>query len=169
MLLRYDDCGESHVVLRRAVASEPTNTTPLAMRWYNDPGVAPFDIFAGEEAGEWFRFNAPPGTFAIRVRAESTEPLRAWMNGAPMRDCGNGRFEAERPAAGGGLIEGATPECRGPREVLVYQRAQDRLEDRTAQVALQGVAQQFGDGNAEGSAAADEVDANIHPLFRSEK
>ncbi|MCA9162399.1 MAG: proteasome accessory factor PafA2 family protein, partial [Planctomycetales bacterium] len=27
-------------------------------------------------------------------------------------------FEAERPAAGGGLIEGATPECRGPRQVL---------------------------------------------------
>ena len=32
-------------------------------------------------------------------------------------------FEAERPAAGGGLIEGATPECRGPAEVLAYQRA----------------------------------------------
>ena len=28
-------------------------------------------------------------------------------------------FEAERPAAGGGLIEGATPECRGPREAVV--------------------------------------------------
>ncbi len=36
-------------------------------------------------------------------------------------------FEAERPAAGGGLIEGATPECRGPREAVTYQRAQDRL------------------------------------------
>ncbi len=33
-------------------------------------------------------------------------------------------FEA---TAGGGLIEGATPECRGPRELLLYQRAQDRL------------------------------------------
>ncbi|HUG68054.1 MAG TPA: proteasome accessory factor PafA2 family protein [Pirellulaceae bacterium] len=36
-------------------------------------------------------------------------------------------FEAERPAAGGGLIEGATPECRSPREAVTYQRAQDRL------------------------------------------
>lgn len=98
VLLRYDDCGESHVVLRRADASGPTTSTPLAMRWYKDAGVAPFDPFAGEGATEWFRFNAPPGTVAIRVRAESTEPVRAWMNGAPMRDCGNGRFEAERVA-----------------------------------------------------------------------
>lgn len=36
-------------------------------------------------------------------------------------------FRAERPAAGGGLIEGATPECRSPREAITYQRAQDRL------------------------------------------
>jgi proteasome accessory factor A len=36
-------------------------------------------------------------------------------------------FEAERPSAGGGLVEGATPECRGPREALAYQRAQDSL------------------------------------------
>ena len=36
-------------------------------------------------------------------------------------------FEAERPSAGGGLIEGATPECRTPKQLLAYQRAQDRL------------------------------------------
>jgi len=36
-------------------------------------------------------------------------------------------FETERPAAGGGLIEGATPECRSPRQVLAWQRAQDAL------------------------------------------
>jgi Pup amidohydrolase len=36
-------------------------------------------------------------------------------------------FETERIASDGGLIEGATPECRGPRQVVIYQRAQDRL------------------------------------------
>ena len=41
-------------------------------------------------------------------------------------------FEAERPAAGGGLIEGATPECRGPRVAVTYQRAQDRLLSEAA-------------------------------------
>jgi Pup amidohydrolase len=36
-------------------------------------------------------------------------------------------FETERPAAGGGLIEGATAECRGLRTLLAQQRAQDSL------------------------------------------
>jgi proteasome accessory factor A len=36
-------------------------------------------------------------------------------------------FETERPAEGGGLIEGATPECRSPRQLLAWQRAQDEL------------------------------------------
>lgn len=36
-------------------------------------------------------------------------------------------FETERPAEGGGLIEGATPECRSPRQLLAWQRAQDQL------------------------------------------
>lgn len=35
-------------------------------------------------------------------------------------------FETERMAADGGLLEGATPECRGARQVLTYQRAQDQ-------------------------------------------
>jgi Pup amidohydrolase len=41
-------------------------------------------------------------------------------------------FEAERVAAGGGLVEGSTPECRGPRQVLLYQRAQDEMLARSA-------------------------------------
>ena len=36
-------------------------------------------------------------------------------------------FEKYRQASRDGLIEGATPECRSPRELLAYQRAQDRL------------------------------------------
>lgn len=36
-------------------------------------------------------------------------------------------FEAERFSVDTGLIEGATPECRGPFEAVLYQRAQDRL------------------------------------------
>src|SRR5262249_26382548 len=37
-----------------------------------------------------------------------------------------------------GLIEGATPECRGPRQLLACQRAQDRLLAETAQAAGPG-------------------------------
>src|SRR5262245_28076582 len=39
-------------------------------------------------------------------------------------------FFAILPAAG--LVEGATPECRGPRQLLLYQRAQDVLLSRAA-------------------------------------
>lgn len=46
-------------------------------------------------------------------------------------------FETERPAAGGGLIEGATPECRSPRQLLACQRAQDQLLARAAEQAYQ--------------------------------
>ncbi len=44
-------------------------------------------------------------------------------------------FETERIASDGGLIEGATPECRGPGQVLLYQRAQDRLVAEAASEA----------------------------------
>lgn len=56
-----------------------------------------------------------------------TVPARHFKEGIFTANGGAVWFEAERPAAGGGLIEGATPECRGPREVVAYQRAQDRL------------------------------------------
>ena len=36
-------------------------------------------------------------------------------------------FEAERLSGEGGLIEGSTPECRGPRQLVAYQRAQDAM------------------------------------------
>lgn len=47
-------------------------------------------------------------------------------------------YEAVRPSSGYGLIEGATPECRSPRELLTYQRAQDALLRDAAQAADAG-------------------------------
>lgn len=41
-------------------------------------------------------------------------------------------FEAERPAAGAGLIEGSTPECRGAYQLLTYQRALDAMLSESA-------------------------------------
>lgn len=45
-------------------------------------------------------------------------------------------FETERPAEGGGLVEGATPECRSPRQLLAWQRAQDELLSSAAEAAF---------------------------------
>jgi len=76
-------------------------------------------------------------TGAIRRRV-LTVPAHHSKEGVFTANGGAVWFEAERPASGAGLIEGATPECRGPRQLLVYQRAQDRLlaeSARSAEVA----------------------------------
>ena len=56
-----------------------------------------------------------------------TVPAKHFKEGVFMATGGAVWFEAERPSAGGGLIEGTTPECRGPYQAIVYQRALDRL------------------------------------------
>ena len=56
-----------------------------------------------------------------------TVPAKHFKEGVFLATGGAVWFEAERPSAGGGLIEGTTPECRGPYQAIVYQRALDRL------------------------------------------
>jgi hypothetical protein len=61
-------------------------------------------------------------------------------------------FETERPAAGGGLIEGATPECRSPRDLLAWQRAQDELlAEAVAEASASAAALVKNDQDAEGN------------------
>ncbi|MFT7521437.1 MAG: hypothetical protein ACI9MC_003588 [Kiritimatiellia bacterium] len=58
-----------------------------------------------------------------------------------------------------GLVEGATPECRGPGDLLRYQRAQDRLLER----AIRRVQQRLPDGAKIGLRKnARDVDGNIY-------
>lgn len=45
-------------------------------------------------------------------------------------------FETGHPAENCGLIEGATPECRSPRQLLAWQRAQDELLSTAAEEAF---------------------------------
>jgi proteasome accessory factor A len=47
-------------------------------------------------------------------------------------------FETERPALGGGLIEGSTPECTSPRQLVIWQRAQDALLTEATHEAFGG-------------------------------
>ena len=86
--------------------------------------------------------DSPPSRFHLyqaliaRVRQHVlTAPAKHFKEGVFLANGGAIWFEAERPAAGGGLIEGATPECRSPREVLRYQRAQDQLLGQCARLA----------------------------------
>jgi proteasome accessory factor A len=56
-----------------------------------------------------------------------TVPARHMKEGVFHAAGGAVWFETERPAMGGGLIEGSTPECRSPRQLVAWQRAQDEL------------------------------------------
>jgi hypothetical protein len=62
----------------------PSQLRPLAIRWFGDPEVLPFDVQPGiaRPAG-WYQFQAPPGlrslTFAARGR------VRAWVAGKEMK------------------------------------------------------------------------------------
>jgi hypothetical protein len=97
VLVRYDAAGRGHFVMRKVDAQIPQARTKLAMRWYDDPGVIPFDVYAGHPSAEWFRFLSAPGTSAIRLQALGT--VEAWINGEPMKDRGDGRFVAVKAPA----------------------------------------------------------------------
>lgn len=67
-----------------------------------------------------------------------TAPARHFKEGLFLANGGAVWFETERPAAGGGLIEAATPECRGPGQTVAYQRAMDQLLSDAAAMTLLG-------------------------------
>ncbi len=96
ILVRYDQAGRGYFVLRRdGVSSTPRSRTPLSMTWFDDSSVIRFDVHAGDAPAEWFRFTAPPGLRAMKVTARGS--VEAWADGQPMRDAGQGRFEAASP------------------------------------------------------------------------
>ena len=70
-----------------------------------------------------------------------TVPARHMKEGVFHAAGGAVWFETERPASGGGLIEGSTPECRSPKQLLIWQRAQDELLAESVDDAFGGSVQ----------------------------
>jgi len=101
-LIRYDHAGRGHFVMRDQDQPEPKTSAPLAMRWYNDPGVITFDVYAGDQPREWFRFLSAPGTTAIRVQARGR--IEAWIDGQPMDHRGKGQFIAFTPVTHAAVV-----------------------------------------------------------------
>lgn len=125
ILVRYNQAGRGHFVLRKHGVPIPVKQQPLSMKWYDDKGVIPFDVTAGVRPAEWFRFTTAPGTSAIRIHAFGN--VEAWMNGVPMKAEKNGRFVAsEVPTAASIVALRIQPESDGltggiliPEPVLV--------------------------------------------------
>ncbi len=101
LLVRYDRAGRGYFVLKRVdTGPAAARRTPLAMTWFDDPAVIPFDVHGGNRPAEWFRFLAPPGFRGLQVTARGR--VEAWADGRRLRAGPGGRFEAqtgfERPA-----------------------------------------------------------------------
>jgi len=80
LLVRYDAFGRAAVVLKRAGAGDAPPAHPLAMRWFGDPAVLPFDCFAGALPQAAYAFGAPPALAAADVALRG-ELLSATVGG----------------------------------------------------------------------------------------
>jgi proteasome accessory factor A len=107
-----------------------------------------FERLIGLETEYAFRFEQAeaspvhPPRFAIYesiiealARQTPLAPAKHFKEGVFLANGGAVWFEAERPSAGGGLVEGATPECRGPFQLLAHQRAQDQMLAEAAEAS----------------------------------
>ena len=105
LVLQYDKVGRTYFVVstnapKEAVAADsvispPRLETPvevvqpkfkqsnLAMRWWNDPSVLPFDVRAEEKKPVgWYRFVSPPGLREIIITARGK--VQAWADDKPL-------------------------------------------------------------------------------------
>ena len=83
LLLKYAGGGRTHFVLDRQVEPAFTQKVPLAMTWYENPNVVPFDAYPNE-AGKscWYRFTAPPGMKRLKLYTHAK--ARVWADGVEM-------------------------------------------------------------------------------------
>lgn len=83
LLLRYDGVGRGHFLFVWADAAQDVARLPLAMKWFNLPGVLPYDLKPVVEAPVgWYRFTAPPGLRSMRIVARGR--VQAWAGGSEM-------------------------------------------------------------------------------------
>src|SRR5262245_25642704 len=75
------------------------------------------------------------GALAEKLPTASASEVGQGKPGIFLANGGAVWFERNRFRQGVGLIEGCTPECRGPRQLVSCQRAQDRLLSETARAA----------------------------------
>ncbi|NCB04980.1 MAG: hypothetical protein EOM69_05610, partial [Clostridia bacterium] len=126
--------GRGHFVLRKISGEKAERKTPLAMRWYDDPAVLPFDVYAGDLRPEYFRFTSAPGTCAVHLpRVEGR--VEAWLDGAPMKAVGKNRFVASAPSIkAGAVLLKVTPRASGfsggnliPEPIVVETSGEGRM------------------------------------------
>ncbi|MFA6294374.1 MAG: glycosylhydrolase-like jelly roll fold domain-containing protein, partial [Victivallales bacterium] len=99
LVLNYDKPGRAYFVVSRSndvgiEAVEPPlvpgeqlkfKSAPLAMHWWDNPDVLPFDIRPDEKNPVgWYRFTSPPGLCGMTMKARGK--VQAWSDDKPMTD-----------------------------------------------------------------------------------
>jgi hypothetical protein len=99
LVLNYDKPGRAYFVVSRSndvdiAAAEPSllpgeqlkfKSGPLAMQWWNNPDVLPFDVRPGEKNPlGWYRFVSPPGLRGMTMKARGK--VQAWSDDKPMTE-----------------------------------------------------------------------------------
>ena len=96
LLLRYDGPGRGYCLLDTG-APQATPRTPLAMTWWDRPGVLPWDPRPGGSGVGWYRFTAPPGLRRLTVTA--CGQVRVWVDGQALAAAPVGPSPARRDGA----------------------------------------------------------------------
>lgn len=84
LLLCYDQPGRAYFVLESVDAPEQWKQDyPLAMNWYNKPGLLPFDSQPqNAQPVGWYRFTSPPGLQSMIITSQGN--IQAWADGVEM-------------------------------------------------------------------------------------
>jgi hypothetical protein len=114
LLVRYDAFGRAALVLEKAGAPAWKPTHPLAMRWYGNPAVLPFDCFGGALRESTYTFGAPPALASAEVT------LRGELAGATVGGAA-AAVRLDKSLADGSRIYRVTPAAviPGPAEVAL--------------------------------------------------
>ncbi|MDR2117344.1 MAG: hypothetical protein LBP87_13280, partial [Planctomycetaceae bacterium] len=67
IVVKFTKSGRSHVVFSINRETEPSNRTPLAMKWFDRKTILRYKPVSTENNEQWFRFTAPPGLSAIAL------------------------------------------------------------------------------------------------------
>lgn len=81
-----------------AVSQPKFRSSDLAMSWWTNKTVLPFDVRPNEAMPlGWYRFVSPPGFRGMTIKAHGK--VQAWAAGEAMVDFGGGKFTVTRPSA----------------------------------------------------------------------
>ncbi|GGE02527.1 glycosyl hydrolase [Paenibacillus nasutitermitis] len=80
MLIKYSMPGRGHVIVESISSPEHLRQQlPLAMSWFNKPGVMRYDVYPNQTRAGWYRFSAAPGLESFDLVAFGS--IQVWVNG----------------------------------------------------------------------------------------